>query len=82
MINKKLDEIFTSGVEVRLLNKEEYIQKLKKKVMMGQRLLLFHPIKPTTIEEIEQNKDELWRVWVFKIKHYKKWENRIKLEEN
>ena len=62
MINKKLDEIFTSGVEVRLLNKEEYIQKLKEKVMMGQRIFLFDPFKPTTVEEIKQNKDELWDI--------------------
>ena len=60
MINKKLDEIFTSGIEVRLLNKEEYIQKLKEKVLMGQKIFLFDPIKPTTVEEIEQNKDEFW----------------------
>jgi hypothetical protein len=59
-IYQKLDEIFTSGIEVRLLNKEEYIQKLKEKVIMGQRIFLFDPSKPTTIEEIEQNKDDLW----------------------
>ena len=63
MINQKLDEIFTSGIEVRLLNKEEYIQRLKEKVLMGQRIFLFDHIKPTTVEEIEQNKDELWSVW-------------------
>jgi hypothetical protein len=61
-IYNKLDEIFTSGIEVRLLNKEEYIQRLKEKVLMGQRIFLFNPIKPTTIEEIEQNQDELWNV--------------------
>jgi hypothetical protein len=59
-IHQKLDEIFTSGVEVRLLNKEEYIQKLKEKVMMGQRIFLFDPLKPITIEEMEQKKDKLW----------------------
>ena len=40
-IYNKLDEIFTSGVDVRLLNKDEYIQKLKEKVLMGQRIFLF-----------------------------------------
>jgi hypothetical protein len=60
MISQKLDEIFTSGVEVRLLNKNEYIQKLKEKVLMGQRIFIFDPLKPTTLEEIEQNIDELW----------------------
>lgn len=59
-INQKLDEIFTSGIEMRLLNKEEYIAKLKEKVLMGQRIFLFDPLKPTTVEEIEQNKQELW----------------------
>ncbi|NVM45569.1 MAG: hypothetical protein HWN79_11695 [Candidatus Lokiarchaeota archaeon] len=41
MINQKLDEIFTLGIEVRLLNKEEYIQRLKEKVLRGQRIFLF-----------------------------------------
>jgi len=59
-IYRKLNEIFTSVIEVRLLNKDEYIQKLKEKVLMGQRIFLFDPIKPTNVEEIEQNKDELW----------------------
>jgi len=59
-INQKLDEIFTLGVEVRLFNKEEYIDRLKEKVLMGQRIFLFDPLRPTTEEEIEQNKDELW----------------------
>jgi hypothetical protein len=59
-IHQKLDEIFTSGVEVRLLTKDEYIEKLKEKVMMGQRIFLFDPSKHTTIEEIELRKDELW----------------------
>ncbi|NVM20120.1 MAG: hypothetical protein HWN80_20655 [Candidatus Lokiarchaeota archaeon] len=47
---------------MRLLNKEEYIERLKEKVRKGHRIFLFDPIKPTTIEEIEQNKDELWDV--------------------
>jgi hypothetical protein len=59
-IHQKLDEIFTSSVEVRLLNKEEYIQRLKEKVLIGQRIFLFDPLKPTTVEEIEQNIDNLW----------------------
>jgi hypothetical protein len=59
-IYNKLDEIFTSSIEVRLLTKEEYIQKLKEKVMMGQRIFLFDPLKPTTVKEIEQKKDEIW----------------------
>jgi hypothetical protein len=59
-INQKLDEIFTSRIEVRLLNKEEYIEKLKEKVSGGFRVFLFDPIKPTTVEEIERRKDELW----------------------
>jgi len=59
-IHQKLDEIFTSGIEVRLLNKEEYIQRLKEKVLVGQRIFLFDPLKPTTVEEIEQNQDILW----------------------
>jgi hypothetical protein len=62
MIIKKLDEIFSSVIEVRLLNKSEYIQKLKEKVLMGQRIFLFDPLKPTTVEEIEKNKDVLWDV--------------------
>jgi len=59
MINAKLDEIFTSGIEVRLLNKEEYFERLIEKVRKGQRLFLFDPLKPTTVEEIEANKDAL-----------------------
>jgi hypothetical protein len=59
-INQKLDEIFTSGIEVRLSTKEEYIERLKEKVSKGYRVFLFDPIKPTTVEEIEQRKDELW----------------------
>ncbi len=60
MLNKKLDQVFTNGIDVRLLNKEEYISRLKSKVRRGQRIFLFDPIKPTTIEEIEANQDELW----------------------
>jgi tetrahydrodipicolinate N-succinyltransferase len=59
-IYQKLDEIFTSGIEVRQLNKEEYVQRLKEKVLMGQRIFLFDPLNPTTVEEIEQNKTQLW----------------------
>lgn len=62
MINAKLNEIFTSGVDVRLLNKDEFIERLKEKVRKGYRIFLFDPLKPTTIEEIEANKDILWRV--------------------
>ena len=40
-INQKLDEIFTLGVEVRLLNEEEYFEKLKEKVRKGHRIFLF-----------------------------------------
>jgi len=60
MINAKLDEVFTSGVDVRLLNKEEYFDRLKKKVRKGQRLFLLDSLKPITIEEIEANEDILW----------------------
>lgn len=60
MINAKLDEIFTSGINVRLLNKDEYIERLKEKVRKGYRIFLFDLLKPTTIEEIEANKDILW----------------------
>jgi len=59
-INQKLNEIFTSGIELRLLTKEEYIDRLKEKVRKGYYLCLFDPLKPTTIEEIEANKDILW----------------------
>ena len=59
-IYNKLDEIFTSSIEVRLLNKDEYIEKLKEKVRKGYRIFLFDPIKPTTVEEVKQNKDKLW----------------------
>lgn len=62
MLYQKMDEIFTKGIEVRLLNKEEYISHLKAKVRKGYRMFLFDPIKPTTIEEIEEHKDELWEV--------------------
>jgi hypothetical protein len=47
---------------VRLLTKGEYIEKLKEKVMKGQRIYLFDSLKPTTAEEIEQEKEELWDV--------------------
>ncbi len=60
MINAKLDEVFTSGVDVRLLNKEEYFDRLKNKVRKGQRLFLLNPLKPITIEEIETKQDALW----------------------
>lgn len=60
-INQKLDEIFTTGVEVRLLNEKEYIEKLKEKARKGYRMFLFDRLKPVTVDEIEQNKDELWQ---------------------
>ncbi len=60
MLHQKMDEMFTKGIEVRLLNKEEYISRLKTKVNSGQRLFLFDSIKPTTTEEIEMHQDELW----------------------
>ena len=53
--------MFTKGIDVRLLNKEEYISRLKAKVRRGYRMFLFDPIKPTTEEEIEEHKDELWK---------------------
>ncbi len=62
MVHKKMDEMFTKGIEVRLLNKEEYISRLKAKIRRGYRMFLFDPIKPTTIEEIEAHQDELWEV--------------------
>ena len=52
--------MFTKGIDVRLLNKEEYISRLKTKVNSGQRIFLFDSLKPTTIEEIEEHQDELW----------------------
>jgi len=60
MLHQKMDEIFTKNVDVRLLNKEEYIARLKEKVRKGYRMFLFDPLKPTTIEEIEANKDAIW----------------------
>ena len=60
MLHKKMDEMFTKGIEVRLLNKEEYISCLKAKVRRGYRMFLFNPLKPTTEEEIEEHQDELW----------------------
>ena len=59
-IYQKLNEIFTAGIEVRLLTKDEYIERLKEKVRKGYRIFLFDPLKPATINEIEQKKDELW----------------------
>ncbi len=61
MINQKLDEILTAGIELRLLNKEEFLDKLKDKVRKGYHLYLFDRLKPTTIEEIEQNEGILWQ---------------------
>ena len=55
-----MDEMFTKGIEVRLLNKEEYISRLKTKVRRGYRMFLFDPIKATIEEEIEARQDELW----------------------
>ena len=52
--------MFTKGVEVRLLNKTEYIERLKEKVRKGQRLFLLDWQKPITIEEIEANEDILF----------------------
>lgn len=60
MIHQKMDEMFTKGVDIRLLNKEEYISRLKAKVRKGYRMFLFDPIKATTEEEIEAHQDELW----------------------
>ena len=60
MLHKKMDEIFTNGIEVRLLNKVEYIERLKEKVRKGQRLFLLDWQKPITIEEIEAHQDKLW----------------------
>ena len=60
MLHKKMDEMFTNGIEVRLLNKAEYIERLKEKVRKGQRQFLLDWQKPITIEEIEAHQDELW----------------------
>ncbi len=60
MLHQKMDEMFTKGIEVRLLNKTEYIERLKKKVRKGQHLFLIDWQKPITIEEIEAHQDELW----------------------
>ena len=60
MVHQKMDEMFTKGIDVRLLNKEEYISRLKAKVKKGYRMFLFDPLKPTTKEEIEEHQDELW----------------------
>ncbi len=61
IIYQKMDEMFTKGIDVRLLNKEEYIERLKDKVRKGYRMFLFDPIKTTTEAEIEAHKDELWK---------------------
>jgi len=60
MLHKKMDEIFTKGVEVRLFFFSEYIERLKEKVRKGQRLFLLGWQKPITIEEIEAHQNELW----------------------
>ncbi len=60
MLHQKMDEMFTNGIEVRLLNKAEYIERLKEKVRKEQRLFLLDWQKPITIEEIEAHKNELW----------------------
>lgn len=60
MLHQKLDKIITKGIDVRLLNKEEYISRLKAKVRSGCRMFLFDSVKATTEEEIEAHKDELW----------------------
>ncbi len=60
MLHQKMDEMFTKGIEVRLLNKAEYIERLKEKVRKGQRLFLLDWQKPITIEEIETHQDKLW----------------------
>ncbi len=52
--------MFTNGIEVRLLNKAEYIERIKEKVRKGQRLFLLDWQKPITIEEIEAHQNELW----------------------
>jgi len=52
--------MFSEGIELRLLNREEFIQKLKDKVRKGYHLCLSDPLKPTTIEEIERYKNKLW----------------------
>ena len=38
LLHQKMDEIFTKGIDVRLLNKEEYISRLKAKVRRGYRM--------------------------------------------
>jgi len=58
-IHQNLEEIFTAGIDVRLLNKDEYIEIIKEKVRKGYRISLFDPIKPTTIEEIEKNRAKI-----------------------
>ena len=35
--------------------------KLKEKVRKGHRIFLFDRLKPVTVDEIEQNKDMLWK---------------------
>lgn len=60
MINQKMNEIFTKNIEVRLLDKEEYISRLKTKVRGCYRMFLFDTPRPSTEEEIEAHQDELW----------------------
>ncbi len=60
MLHQKLDQIITEGKEIRLLNKEEYIARLKEKIQKGYRMFLFDPLRPTTEEEIEEHQDKLW----------------------
>ena len=72
MLHQKMDEIFTKGIDVRLLNKEMYISRLKAKVRSGYRMFLFDPMKVTTEEEIEAHKDEIWDFPPTKNQHYKK----------
>ena len=61
MLHQKMDEMFTKGIDVRFLNKEEYISRLKTKVRRGYRMFLFDLIKATTEEENEAHQDELWK---------------------
>ena len=63
MLHKKMDEMFKKGLEVRLLNKAEYIERLKEKVRKGQRLFLLDWQKSITIEEIDANQDILWNLF-------------------
>jgi len=64
LTKKKMNEIENMFedyvIAYHLLNKEEYISRLKAKVRRGYRMFLFDPIKATTEEEIEAHQDELW----------------------